>query len=634
MKPLSRTLGLGLLALLLCAELPAQDQKKTTEVSTLAGKFTLDVTAEYLGMASGKTVVRLRLASAQLARALSARGVRFATGEVRGTFSRGEEMVEAFRYPVSSDIDAGKAFAFSFLRAVPPGAYKVKLVFALPGGKDIGEGSVDLSVPELGAAFRPEMAPAEASTLPEAEAIVIADSSREPAATPENPKLKILPPARETPVGLLRLEADVEPPIKKVEFYLDDRLILTRTRPPFSVEIDLGNIPRKQTLRAVGYDDSGRVIDEDAWAINEGNARIAVRVLPEPDYSAGKVRIKVAVQSIAGGVAKKVELFLDEKKIGSWLAPPYQTTIPFADYTRGNMLRATAVSEDGREANDIRMLKGPSTTVESVRVDVVQLHVSALDKESHFVKGLSKEDFSIQEDGRPQTMTGFEVAENLPLNIGLVIDSSGSMEKGMPFVREACAELFKALMRPKDQGFVLEFRDRPRFLQELTSDTASLQRASQDLRAEGATALYDAVILGLYQFRALQGRKALVVVTDGDDNRSHVEYETLLRYARSAGAPIYLHRRQHPVRGLQVAQDHPRDRERVRRRSLHDRQRLEDRRGHETDRGGAALPVHPRLPHRLPEAAGGIPRRHRRHKQAGHHGEDHPGVHPLSRCQV
>jgi VWFA-related protein len=94
-------------------------------------------------------------------------------------------------------------------------------------------------------------------------------------------------------------------------------------------------------------------------------------------------------------------------------------------------------------------------------------------------------------------------------------------------------------MRAKDQGFVLEFRDRPKFLQELTSDIPSLQRASQDLKAQGATALYDAVILGLYQFRTLQGRKALVVVTDGDDNRSHVEYETLLRYARSAGAPIY-----------------------------------------------------------------------------------------------
>lgn len=538
MNRLLTLLGTGALVLLPLA-LPAQDQKKNTEVSTPAGKFALEVTVDYLGMASSRTVVRLRLASPQLSKALSSKGVRFVNGELRGTFSKGDQMVEAFRYPVSGDIDAGKVFAFSFLRPVPPGAYKVKLIFALPGGKEVGEGAVDISVPELGTPFRPEMAPAEASTLPEAEAIVIADSAGEPPSRPENPKLKIMPPSREAPVGLLRLEAEAEPPIKKVEFYLGDRLILTRTRPPFSVEIDLGNVPRRQTLRAVGYDESGRVIDEDAWAINEGSAKVAVRVLPQMDPSGGKVRIKVAVQSIAGGIAKKVELFLDEKKIGSWTAAPYEAVVPYAAYASGNILRATAVTEDGKEANDIKMLKGSSTTVESVRVDVVQLHVSALDKDSRFVKGLTREDFKIQEDGKPEEMTGFEVAENLSLNIGLVVDSSGSMEKGMPFVREATAALFKNLIRPRDQGFVLEFRDRPKFLQELTGDTGLLQRASFDLKAHGATALYDAVILGLYQFRTLQGRKALIVITDGDDNRSHVEYDVLLRYARSAGAPIY-----------------------------------------------------------------------------------------------
>src|SRR6185295_2957496 len=200
--------------------------------------------------------------------------------------------------------------------------------------------------------------------LPEAEAIVIADAAGEPPSNPETPKLKILPPAREAPVGLLRLEAEVEPPIKKVQFYLEDRLILTRTRPPFSVEIDLGDVPRRQTLRAVGYDETGRVIDEDAWAINEGSARVAVRLLPQPDPISGKVRVKVAVQSIGGGAAKKVELFLDEKKVGSWLAPPYEAVIPFDVYARASMLRATAVAEDGKEANDIKMLQSLSTAVE------------------------------------------------------------------------------------------------------------------------------------------------------------------------------------------------------------------------------------------------------------------------------
>jgi Ca-activated chloride channel family protein len=535
-----RKLVFPALLFVLVPAIPATAQSRKTELKTPAGRFALEVTAEYLGMAGKKTVVRIKLSSPELSKAAAAHGVRAFAGELRGTFSRGADMVEAFRYPVAGDITDGRTFTYSFLRPVLPGNYRLKLMVDDPTGREIGEGTVDLSVPEVGMTFRPDMAPSEAGTLPEAEAIVIADEG-EPRETPETgaSKLKILPPSREAPVGLLRLDAEVEPPITRVEFYLADKLLVARNRPPYSVEIDLGNLPLKQTVRAVGYDDSGRLIDEDAWAINEGNARVAVRVLPQPDAPAGKVRIRVAVQSISGGVAKQVELFLDEKRIGSWTSEPYVATIPFEQYTRGTYIRATATSEDGKEANDIKMLHGTSTSVESVRVDVVQLHVSALDKSAHFVKGLAREDFSIQEDGRPQKMTGFEVAENLPLTIGLVVDGSGSMEKGLSFVHDASADLFRDLIHEKDRGFVIEFRERPKFLQELTGDSGSLQRAARETRAEGATALYDSVILGLYQFRALQGRKALVVVTDGADNRSHVEFDTLLRYCRSAGSPIY-----------------------------------------------------------------------------------------------
>ncbi len=537
MKRLQIFLLTGLVTWPASAQAPAQKQK--TDVKTLVGSYALEVTPEYLGMANKKTVVRLRLSSPELSKAAFSRGVRAVSGEVRGTFASAGQVVDTFRYPVTGDVEGGKTFTYSFLRAVPPGTYHVQLFFNDPGGHQVGKAEVDLFVPEIGTVFRPEMAPADSSTLPEAEAIVLADSAANAAPAGSEPKLKILAPDREAPLGLLRLTAEIEPPITKVEFYLDERLLVARNRPPYSVEIDLGSVPRRQTLRAVGYDESGAVIDEDAYAINEGSARVAVRVLPTPDLGSGNVRVKVAVQSIGGGVAKRVELFLDEKKIGSWTAGPYQVTIPYASYTRANYLRAIAIAEDGRESNDIRMLRGPQTTVESVRVDVVQLHISAIDKDGRFTKGLGKDDFHVSEDGRPQTVSGFEVAENLPLNIGLVIDSSGSMEKGMPFVRDACAELFRGLMREKDHGFVVEFRDQPKFLQQLTSDSGALQRASRDLRAGGATALYDAVVLGLYQFRTLTGRRALVVVTDGDDNRSHVEYDTLLRYARSAGAPIY-----------------------------------------------------------------------------------------------
>src|SRR5712691_2526926 len=177
MKP-AQTLLLAVLAIwpaAASAQAPAQKQK--TDVKTLVGSFALEVTPEYLGMAAGKTVVRLRLSSPELSKTAAARGVRFVTGELRGTFSSAGQVVDTFRYPVSGDVEGGKTFTYSFLRAVSPGTYHVQLFFNDPGGRQVGKAEVDLFVPELGTVFRPEMAPADASTLPEAEAIVLADSA-------------------------------------------------------------------------------------------------------------------------------------------------------------------------------------------------------------------------------------------------------------------------------------------------------------------------------------------------------------------------------------------------------------------------------------------------------------------------
>jgi len=538
---LRRVLGFAALVLSAAVVAAQQSQQLSTQIDTPGGQFPLYVTVEYLGMAGTKTVVRIRLRAPELSMAAAKRGLTSFTGELQGTFLKGEDAVQSFKYPVSGEVGQKTTFGYAFLRSIEPGSYKLKLTLAAPGGRQVGEATTELSVPEVGSPFNADMAPGEASTMPSAEAVVIADEADATTAATAGSKLKIMPPSREAPVGLLRLEADAEPPITRVEFYLEDKLVVKRTKPPYSVEIDLGEVPRRQTVRAVGYDASGKVIDEDAWAINQGSARLAVKILPREDPAGGVVKVKVAVQSIGGGVAKQVELFAGEKKLKTWNTGtgPYEVTIPMTEYTKTDYLRATAIAEDGKEANDIRFTKGPQTTVENVRVDVVQLHISALDKENKFVKGLGESDFKVQEDGRPQAITGFELAEKLPLTIGLVVDGSGSMDQSMPFVHDASAELFRGLMRDKDKGFVIEFREQPRMIQELTADSAALQRAAREPEARGATALYDSIVLGLYQFRTLQGRKALIVVTDGADNHSHVDYDTLLRYCRSAGAPIY-----------------------------------------------------------------------------------------------
>ena len=523
----------------------APTQSSTAQIKTPVKNFKVETSIDSLGMLEGKTVVRIRTTSDEIAKALMGKGVHQYSMTLRGSIQNAAGVaMDTFTYPFSGALTAASPVEFSFLRLLAPGHYTVEIDLG-DGTKTYAKLRFPIEALEVGRTFAPEMAPNESSTLPSAEAVVLAaPKNEEPAPgalAAAVQRVKILPPDREAPIGLMRLSAEVQPPVTKVDFYLDERLILSRTRAPYTVELDLGKVPRRQTVRAVGFDSAGNVIDEDAWAINEGDARIAVRILPIPSApSAGGVTVRLAVQSINGGEAKTVDLYLDQKKFQTFTAPPYVTIIPAAAYTRASYLRATAVTPEGQESNDIRFLRGQGAAMENVKVDVVQLHVSALDRKGRFVAGLGEPDFSVSEDGKRQTLISFEVARNLPLNVGLVIDGSGSMRKAMDFVHAAGSNLFRDMIHEKDKGFVIEFRESPELLCAPTGDVQRLNEAVFATNASGQTALYDSVILGLYQFRATTGRKALVVISDGGDNHSWVDYATLLRYARTIGVPIYI----------------------------------------------------------------------------------------------
>ncbi len=381
----------GVVLALLAAGLAAQSpgQPRPLPLKTKVGTFPLGIETDYLGMAGPKTVVRFRLTAPELSREAAARGVKGFAGRIKGGFRVGGSGGGQLRLSDQRGHDRWSAVCL-FLPAVDSSRKPIGCASCWPiptaaiWARARSTCWFRSSEPRSLRRWRR----ARAARCRPPKRIVIAEEAAEKPAAPDNPKLKIIPPSREAPIGLLRLEAVVAPPIEKVEFYLEEKRLVTRTKPPYSVEIDLGDVPRRQTVRAVGYDDTGRVIDEDAYAINQGKDHLVVRLLPRPDPAAGQVRVKVVVQSIGGGVAKSLELFLDEKKIASWTAPPYEATIPMAQWARGNVLRATAISADGQEANDIRMLKGPRRRSRAVRVDVVQLHVSALDKGGRFVKGL------------------------------------------------------------------------------------------------------------------------------------------------------------------------------------------------------------------------------------------------------
>lgn len=176
-----------------------------------------------------------------------------------------------------------------------------------------------------------------------------------------------------------------------------------------------------------------------------------------------------------------------------------------------------------------------------VQVKTVNILVSVHDKETgEFVKGLTKEDFEVYEDGRLNPITNYTEENNLPLAIALCVDTSSSVRVKMEFEKEAATDFIYSVMRPKDQALLLEFDTAATLLHDFTSNPNNLTREIERLRAGGGTSLYDAIYLVSEQkMIGVQGRKAIVVLSDGADQTSEYQFEDALRAAFQAEAAIY-----------------------------------------------------------------------------------------------
>lgn len=177
-----------------------------------------------------------------------------------------------------------------------------------------------------------------------------------------------------------------------------------------------------------------------------------------------------------------------------------------------------------------------------MNVGLVVLPVTVTNRRGDFVPGLQAQNFQVYEAGRPQPITLFE-PEDVPVTVGLVVDNSGSMGPKRPGV-VAASLAFVASSNPGDQMFVVTFNQRvslglPKSIP-FTSDAGLLQNALAKKPPSGNTALYDGIAAGLEHLKSGTGeRRALVVVSDGGDNASHLRLQDLLKVAESSNAVIY-----------------------------------------------------------------------------------------------
>jgi Ca-activated chloride channel family protein len=185
----------------------------------------------------------------------------------------------------------------------------------------------------------------------------------------------------------------------------------------------------------------------------------------------------------------------------------------------------------------------PPITTLYAETRLVNLPVNVVDAQGAPVGGLTRDDFEILEDGKPQKTAIFETETKTPLSVVLAIDTSESTLRNERLEKDAAKKFVRALMRPQDEFDVMEFSDNVRELVSFTNDPNRIDRGLSELDHGDATALYDAIYLAsqrLGETSAADGRRRVIVlITDGGDTVKGVHYSQALEQAQRAAAMVY-----------------------------------------------------------------------------------------------
>ena len=342
-----------------------------------------------------------------------------------------------------------------------------------------------------------------------------------------------------------------DPRVARAVFYLDDVEAATDDRAPFSATLDLGTAARPHAVRVVGYDASGEILGGHSLGLNPGAGafRVAItRLAPAPaapgspgsGAAPAELEVEAEVEVPPGAALDRLEVYRNETLAARLDQPPFRTRIAApspagpADY-----VRVLAVLTDGRTLDDARLLAalGP---VERVEVNLVELFAVVTQRDGGVIGDLHRDDFTVKVKGVERPLQRFQLADEVPLLLGLLIDTSESMWVLMPDTKKAASKFLADTLKDDDQAFLVDFSTKPHLAQAATGDVLQLLRSFSTLEASGATALYDSIVFSLSQLQDATGRRALVLLTDGQDYGSHFGPRRCIEYARELGVPVYI----------------------------------------------------------------------------------------------
>lgn len=350
--------------------------------------------------------------------------------------------------------------------------------------------------------------------------------------------LFLAPPIDEVILGTWRAEAMVNGErIVKVVFLVDGESQYSRTRPPFSAEVRLSAFPREQVVKVEGYDANGELVASDEVVVNQtrGAFRVMITEPAEGARIGKRVRVRAEVAVPDENRVELVELRVNDQPVATLTAQPFEAEV---DVPNEPIVHLTAIAQldDGRRTETVQFLRAPEN-LEHMDVNLVEVFATVTDG-GGLVRGLTAQDFEVLESGKPQTISRFELVENLPLTLGFLIDTSTSMASSLIEAQHA-ADGFLRKLKARDRAFGVGFSTRPYLAMPPTDDIEAVSQALEGMRASGSTALYDGLVTALYYFRGFRGQRALILLSDGEDTASNTEWEKALEYAQRSGVAIY-----------------------------------------------------------------------------------------------
>ncbi len=253
------------------------------------------------------------------------------------------------------------------------------------------------------------------------------------------------------------------------------------------------------------------------------------------DFVLGRTKIEAQVKTDTPQDIDRVEFFVGDKLVFVDREAPWECYYDFGEDIKSWVIRAVAYRKDGISVSDaVVTRKVVVSYFEEVNRVILWMTVTNGDK---LVTDLKKDDFKVFEDNDPQEILEF-YREDRPITLALLIDTSGSMRDSMKDVHQAASGFVDALAE-KDKALVIDFDDKVFLTQDLTADKAALKEAVSSTEALGGTAIYDALHAAYRKLRGIEGRKAIILLTDGEDTASQTGYDRILQEVRAEGIILY-----------------------------------------------------------------------------------------------